>query len=682
MQLADLLHRRWQQHGADLANLDEAVRLLEPAHARRTLGSLWANSSYLLSSVLADRAIVTGSRDDLLRAERLLASLAQSDLPGFGATMAAPAAEARGLIAAADDRDKTAADAFTEALDVIRSQFASQSTRRERAGALTNGQRLPALAATALIKDGRPAQAAVALETGQAMLASESMARATFDVAQVARVDGSLADRLRSAMDQLSQAEKLDMSDPASIGLAGGRAAVATARAEFNTVLDEVRARRGLADCLGPPVVADVLAAAADRPLVYLTVGDHPRHGYALVIPAAAKTSDIAAIPLPGLTQRALLAMLEEAGYLTPGRVAPGGGPAPDAGRSLQSFLDWLGDAVIQPWLDQIGGEPTAIRIVATGWLAQCPLHAATVRGPHGAAPCPLLDRVAVSFAPNARAITLARDRAAARRGRRLLVVGDPQPSSAAPLPLARAEVSQVAAAYPGATVLLADDATLARVHAELPSADVLHLACHGYAVPLHPEASALLLSADERLTLGDLIRSQVLARVVLLSACETAISGFSLPERGRGAADQLLAGRRGRGHRIAVAGARLRRRRAHGRGARPPAGGRQARVIPPPPSARRSAGCAPRPTSNCLPAGRSCCRRPGRPAASPASCGSPASPSPTPVTGPRSSSSAPSERTRPASAGHSMPQAHFDALAAGTVTLRWSPYKSAGAER
>jgi CHAT domain-containing protein len=186
---------------------------------------------------------------------------------------------------------------------------------------------------------------------------------------------------------------------------------------------------------------------------------------------------------------------------------------------------------VIQPWLDQIGGEPTAIRIVATGWLAQCPLHAATVRGPHGDAPCPLLDRVAVSFAPNARAITLARDRAAARRGRRLLAVGDPQPSSAARLPLARAEVSQVAAAYPGATVLLADDATLARVRAELPSADVLHLACHGFAAPLHPEASALLLSADERLTLGDLIRSQVTARVVFLSACETAISGFSLPD-------------------------------------------------------------------------------------------------------------------------------------------------------
>lgn len=527
VQLADVLYMRHRRFGADLTVLDEAIRLLEPVQATlRGWGTAWANASYVLSAALGNRGIITGSREDLQHAERLLAALAEADLPGFGATIAVSAAMGRGLVAAADGRDAAAADAFTEALDLTRAQFASQSTRRERAGALTKGQRLPALAATALIKDGRLTQAAVALETGQAMLASESMARATFDVARVAKVNGSLADRLRAAMDRLSQAEKLDVSDPASASPSPpGNAAVATARAEFNAVLNQVRALPGLADCLGPPVLADVLAGATDRPLVYLTVADRPRHGYALVFPAAASASDVVAVDLPALTEDALIAKLEQAGYLSAGRAAH------DSDQQLQSFLDWLGQAAVQPWLDRIGGQVPSVRIVPTGWLTQCPLHAATVRGPRGTTSGPLIDWLAVSFAPNARAITLARNRAVARKGRRLLAVGDPQPTSAPPLPMARAEVRQIAAAYPNATVLLAEQATLARVRAELPSADVLHLACHGYAAPLRPEASAVVLSGDEKLTLSELTRSQVSARWVLLSACETAISGFSLPD-------------------------------------------------------------------------------------------------------------------------------------------------------
>ncbi len=522
LQLGDLKYERWKRWGADLATLDEAIPLVESALAgMQPTGTEWAFTCYLLSTALADRGVVTDRLDDLARAEQVLNDLAGRDLPGFDASLAAMVAKARGLVAAYQGHDAVAAEAFTTAIGLIREQFASQVTRRQRAGALAVGQELPTRAAASLIRAGRPADAVVALETGQAVLASEALARTTIDVARVTAVDKRLADRLRASIARLNQAEHADISDAASAW--PDDRALRAARADFDVVLAQVRALPGLADVLAPPGLADVLAAARDRTLVYLTADEY--HSHALVIPAAARADDIIVVDLPELTRDDLLRRLLQnsdvfSDHETDGSV-----------QRLREFLDWLGHAAVQPWLDRLGSGRAAIRIVPTGWLALCPLHAATVRDASGSPPAPLLEQVTVSFAPNARAIALARQRAASRSRRRLLAVGDPEPTSAAPLPFARAEAEQVAAGYPDRTLLVGEQATLDRVRDLLPSADVVHLACHGYASPLHPEGSALVLSGDGRLTLGELMRSQVAARCVLLSACQTAVSGWSLPD-------------------------------------------------------------------------------------------------------------------------------------------------------
>lgn len=58
--------------------------------------------------------------------------------------------------------------------------------------------------------------------------------------------------------------------------------------------------------------------------------------------------------------------------------------------------------------------------------------------------------------------------------------------------------------------------------------ATVIHFACHGEFRPADPRESVLLLAGDDRLTLGEFMSAAIPlsgARVVLLSACQTAAS-------------------------------------------------------------------------------------------------------------------------------------------------------------
>ncbi len=87
------------------------------------------------------------------------------------------------------------------------------------------------------------------------------------------------------------------------------------------------------------------------------------------------------------------------------------------------------------------------------------------------------------------------------------------------------AEASDVAAAFGGAsTALLGADATVARVREAAPSADVVHLACHGVFRADNPMFSALEL-ADGPFTLFDAQQLGWRAALVTLSACETGVS-------------------------------------------------------------------------------------------------------------------------------------------------------------
>ncbi len=92
-------------------------------------------------------------------------------------------------------------------------------------------------------------------------------------------------------------------------------------------------------------------------------------------------------------------------------------------------------------------------------------------------------------------------------------------------LPHVRQEIDAVAAAFgAGATTLRDEQATVAALRGAVRGADVVHLACHGQFRADSPYFSSLSL-ADGLLTLRDAAALPLTARLVTLSACETALS-------------------------------------------------------------------------------------------------------------------------------------------------------------
>ncbi|MEA2971548.1 MAG: hypothetical protein QOG82_6 [Actinomycetota bacterium] len=119
-------------------------------------------------------------------------------------------------------------------------------------------------------------------------------------------------------------------------------------------------------------------------------------------------------------------------------------------------------------------------------------------------------------------------------RGRVALVAG-PQ------LPGADAEVAELSALYPDATVLTGAAATAVGVMAALEEADLVHLAAHGSFRADSPLFSSVLL-ADGPLTVYDLERLRRAPAVVVLSACDAAVAAVHDGDELLGTAAALLA--------------------------------------------------------------------------------------------------------------------------------------------
>jgi CHAT domain-containing protein/tetratricopeptide (TPR) repeat protein len=89
--------------------------------------------------------------------------------------------------------------------------------------------------------------------------------------------------------------------------------------------------------------------------------------------------------------------------------------------------------------------------------------------------------------------------------------------------PKVKDEVAAIAPFFRDAVVLLNDQASLAALQQFAPSADVLHLACHGQFRPDNPLFSSLRL-ADGWLTVRDAYTLNLRCSLVTLSACETGV--------------------------------------------------------------------------------------------------------------------------------------------------------------
>jgi CHAT domain-containing protein len=173
--------------------------------------------------------------------------------------------------------------------------------------------------------------------------------------------------------------------------------------------------------------------------------------------------------------------------------------------------LELLYDLLLRPFEERIGER--RLVIVPERALHYLPFHAL-----HDGATY-LIERREVSYAPSALVLQQCLARSQPRLNKALLLgVADEQ------TPRVRDEIEALRSLFPDTVALLNNGATVEALHQHAPSADVIHLACHGQFRPDNPLFSSLRLG-DGWLTVRDAYDLDLNCALVTLSACETGVN-------------------------------------------------------------------------------------------------------------------------------------------------------------
>lgn len=216
----------------------------------------------------------------------------------------------------------------------------------------------------------------------------------------------------------------------------------------------------------------------------------------------------------PALATQGEIAALLEGLQFQFGTLRYGGAGIGTFAASLRSradrYLDSLGAKLFAPLADAVAGR--GLIIVPAGILNYVPFHALR-------APRYLIEDHEIAYAPSAAVAAGLDDRERAAPHSPLLVGFADEA-----IPLVGDEIAHLGKLFPSARTLVAGDATFAGFREQAPSADAIHIACHGRFRPDNPMYSSLHL-ADGFVTARDVCAIRLAARVVTLSACETGLS-------------------------------------------------------------------------------------------------------------------------------------------------------------
>lgn len=123
-----------------------------------------------------------------------------------------------------------------------------------------------------------------------------------------------------------------------------------------------------------------------------------------------------------------------------------------------------------------------------------------------------------------------------------VLIVADPVRKGQGPLRGAVQELEHLSNIWPHAHVLPGPSATRSAVLTALPTASLIHLACHGKSDDRNPFNSLIVL-ADGDVTMGEVLSIQLRPGcLVVLSACQTAVREPSVPNEAMSLAIGFLA--------------------------------------------------------------------------------------------------------------------------------------------
>ena len=187
----------------------------------------------------------------------------------------------------------------------------------------------------------------------------------------------------------------------------------------------------------------------------------------------------------------------------------------PQLTQRARHYLATLYDALLRPLETRLGLR--RLVVVPQRALHYVPFHAL-----HDGAEY-VIERREVSYAPSGGVLLRCLTDRPRRPLERAVLCGAPDELT----PHLRDEILALAPLFPKSVVLLDADATLDAIRAHAPTADVLHLACHGQFRPDNPLFSALKL-ADGWFTVRDAGALRLQAELVTLSACETGVNAVA----------------------------------------------------------------------------------------------------------------------------------------------------------
>ncbi|WP_327172087.1 CHAT domain-containing protein [Streptomyces sp. NBC_01336] len=487
--------------------------------------------SQLMLAVVQLERHEQGEQVDLAEVVRLARDCARN--PAAHSTSRLQAAHVWGLASGrAGDRPE-ALEGYAYAVGLLPGIAPRSLARIDQEARLSGSDGLASDAAALALDAGDPHRALALLEQGRGVLLGQGLENRT-DVSRLRDVDPARAAEFERIRDELSTPPPLSPAKDALDASVLAETRHALAR-RWSELLSEVRGLPGLANFLRPPSVPELVAAAAEGPVVVVNVSVYRCD--ALVVTADA---GVAVVPLPGLTLDAVVTRAAE--FIDGVETAYGGNGVDEAVammRTLSGTLGWLWDTIAAPVLGHLGlragpaqGTPwPRLWWCPTGWLSFLPLHAAGHGHPDSGTW--VMDRAVSSYTPTLRA--LVRARAGLVTGTPALpsplVVALPDTPGAAPLPGVAREAELLSELFPGARLMTGPDATVEAVGGALDAHPWVHFSCHGVSELLNPSESGLILY-DGRLTVSDVAtRRPVTPQLAMLSACSASQGGIELSD-------------------------------------------------------------------------------------------------------------------------------------------------------
>ncbi len=450
-----------------------------------------------------------------------------------------------------------AAEAYGYGVQAIESLLDEQIDRAGKESWLREAQQVSPRLAYALTRLNRLAEAVEAVENGRARLLAEALEATREDLRRLAQANHPTYmayQEARQRIDHLSTELKTApvKGDGARRSNATVRRELDQAREALQAAIAAIRSIPGHEDFFAEPTFDKIAQAAANAPLVYLAAT--PAGGLALIVQG--QTSKVSAVWLDDFTEKAVRDQVSGPGHRWGGYLGAYlrwrrshflGTPPRERWkakrswfRALDRYTNWLWDAAMGPVVEalhELGREKAVL--IPGGWLGLLPLHAAwTPDASRHTGKRYALDEILFTYAPSARALLRAQERAGRVPADAILAIDNPLGD----LPNSQLEVTAAVDHFPENRLVLRNEAaTPAAVKAALPAYPVYHFSCHGRADFNEARNSGLLLAGEEKegriepapLTLGDFydLRLDPGARLAVLSACETGIpSDLHLP--------------------------------------------------------------------------------------------------------------------------------------------------------